>query len=119
MVSLWKTPGLGALIFSVWRADARRKLELASPWMTSEDRLLEVGSGPGSVLFEFRKAGLQVDGIDVTDTSFADSLRAELYDGRRMPFANNSYDTEGGVVAPGDTILEIVPSGDSIVASVQ
>ncbi|MEM7637481.1 MAG: HlyD family type I secretion periplasmic adaptor subunit [Pseudomonadota bacterium] len=32
---------------------------------------------------------------------------------------NLSSNTKGGVVAPGDTILEIVPSGDSIVASVQ
>jgi HlyD family type I secretion membrane fusion protein len=32
---------------------------------------------------------------------------------------NLSASTKGGVVAPGDTILEIVPSGDSIIASVQ
>ena len=32
---------------------------------------------------------------------------------------NLSSNTKGGVVAPGDTILEIVPNGDSIVASVQ
>lgn len=32
---------------------------------------------------------------------------------------NLSSNTKGGVVAPGDTILEIVPSGDSIIASVQ
>lgn len=109
MVSLWKTPGLGSLIFSIWRADARRKLELASPWMSSEDRLLEVGSGPGSVLFEFRKAGLQVDGIDVADTSFSDSLRAELYDGLRMPFANNAYDTALLL-----TVLHHTPEPDGI-----
>lgn len=32
---------------------------------------------------------------------------------------NLSSNTKGGVVAPGDTVLEIVPNGDSIVASVQ
>ena len=32
---------------------------------------------------------------------------------------NLAASTKGGVVAPGDTILEIVPSGDSIIASVQ
>ena len=32
---------------------------------------------------------------------------------------NLSSNTKGGVVAPGDTILEIVPDGDSIIASVQ
>lgn len=92
MLSLWKTPILGRLIFSVWRADARRKLELASPWISKEDRLLEVGSGPGSVLFEFRNAGFQIDAIDVTDTSYAASLSPELYDGEHMPYPNDAYD---------------------------
>lgn len=32
---------------------------------------------------------------------------------------NLSSNTKGGVVTPGDTILEIVPTGDSIIASVQ
>ena len=93
MLSLWKTPILGPLIFSVWRADARRKLELASPWVSPQDRLLEVGSGPGSVLIEFRRAGFQIDAIDVTDTSYSASLSPELYDGENMPYPSDAYDT--------------------------
>ena len=93
MLSLWKTPVLGPLIFSIWRADARRKLELASPWVSPQDRLLEVGSGPGSVLFEFRRAGFQIDAIDVTDTSYSASLRPDLYDGEQMPYLKDDYDT--------------------------
>ena len=84
---------MGPLVFSVWRADARRKLALASPWISREDHLLEVGSGPGSVLCEFREAGFQIDAVDVTDTSFSASLRPTLYNGRDMPYANNTYDT--------------------------
>ena len=93
MLSLWKTPLIGSLVFSVWRADARRKLALASPWLSEQDQLLEVGSGPGSVLFEFREAGFQVDAIDVTDTSFSKTLAPTLYDGKRMPFEAETYDT--------------------------
>lgn len=109
MLSLWNTPGLGPLIFSVWRADARRKLALASPWVSAEDRLLEVGSGPGSVLFEFRKAGLHVDAIDVTDTSYSASLTPTLYDGRHMPYSNDAYDT--AVLL---TVLHHTPEPDEI-----
>lgn len=93
MSSLWKTPFLGSLVFSVWRADARRKLALASPWMSHKDRLLEVGSGPGSVIFEFRRAGFQVDALDVSDTSYSVALAPTLYDGRHMPYANEAFDT--------------------------
>ena len=92
MLSLWKTPGLGPLIFSIWRADARRKLALASPWLSLEDRLLEIGSGPGSVIIEFRKAGFQIDAIDVTDTSYCAALKPTLYDGQNMPYSADAYD---------------------------
>ena len=93
MSSMWKTPLLGSLVFSIWRADARRKLALAKPWISRERRLLEVGSGPGSVLVEFRKAGFQIDAVDVTDTSYSPALAPTLYDGQRMPYANDAYDT--------------------------
>lgn len=109
MLSLWKTPILGPLIFSVWRADARRKLELASPWVSPQDRLLEVGSGPGSVLFEFRRAGFQIDAIDVTDTSYSASLSPELYDGEHMPYPSYAYDTALLL-----TVLHHTPEPDNI-----
>ena len=109
MLSLWKTPVLGPLIFSIWRADARRKLALASPWISQEDRLLEVGSGPGSVLFEFRKAGFQIDAVDVTDTSYSASLRPTLYDGRHMPYPKDGYDTALLL-----TVLHHTPETDEI-----
>ena len=109
MLSLWKTPVLGSLIFSIWRADARRKLELASPWVSPQDKLLEVGSGPGSVLFEFRRAGFQIDAIDVTDTSYSASLRPELYDGEHMPYIEDAYDTALLL-----TVLHHTPQPDDI-----
>ena len=109
MLSLWKTPVLGSLIFSIWRADARRKLALASPWVSQADRLLEVGSGPGSVLFEFRKAGFQIDAVDVTDTSYSASLRPTLYDGWDMPYPNDAYDTALLL-----TVLHHTPEPDEI-----
>ena len=93
MRSFWKIPLLGPAVFSVWRADARRKLDLVRPWLTLDDRILEVGSGPGSVLAEFRDAGFAVDGLDVADSSFNDDLRPKLYPGDVMPFADGAYDT--------------------------
>ncbi|MEM6533991.1 MAG: class I SAM-dependent methyltransferase [Pseudomonadota bacterium] len=109
MSSLWRTPVLGALVFSVWRADARRKLELVSPWLTAGDRILEIGSGPGSVLYEFRRAGFQVDALDVADSSFSAALKPALYDGEVMPFQDGAYDTALLL-----TVLHHVPDPDMI-----
>ncbi|MEO1321944.1 MAG: class I SAM-dependent methyltransferase [Pseudomonadota bacterium] len=93
MPSLWNTPLLGPLVFSVWCADARRKLDLIAPWLSEQDRLLEIGSGPGSVLREFRKAGYSIDALDVADSSYDETLKPHLYDGSQMPFADGAYDT--------------------------
>jgi len=93
MRALWKTPLLGPMVFAVWRADARRKLRLVSPWLSERDQLLEIGSGPGSVLAEFRRAGFAIDALDVSDSSYTTSLRPILYDGERMPFDTGAYET--------------------------
>ena len=109
MPSLWNTPLLGPLVFSVWRADARRKLELVRPWLSPGDRLLEIGSGPGSVLHEFRRAGLAVDALDVADSSFSAALKPALYDGQTMPYEDGAYDTALLL-----TVLHHVPDPDLI-----
>lgn len=93
MPNLWKTPILGQAVFQIWRADARRKLELVRPWLKPTDRILEIGSGPGSVLYEFQRAGFQVDGLDISDNSFRETLRPIIYDGVQMPIESNAYDT--------------------------
>ena len=68
-----------------------------------------MGAGPGSVLFEFRRAGFQIDAIDVTDTSYSASLRPELYDGEHMPYIEDAYDTALLL-----TVLHHTPQPDDI-----
>lgn len=91
MSSFWNTPFFGPLVFSIWCADARRKLDLIAPWLSPQHRLLEIGSGPGSVLREFRKAGYTIDALDVADSSYDATLKPNLYDGVRMPFEDGAY----------------------------
>ena len=109
MASFWKTPLLGPAVFSIWRADARRKLRLARPWLSGDGTLLEIGSGPGSVLLEFRRAGLSIDGLDIADSSFREDLRPAVYDGTRMPYDDGAYDTALLL-----TVLHHTPDPDAI-----
>ena len=92
MRAFWKTPILGPVVFGVWRADARRKLRLVAPWIELTDQLLEIGSGPGSVLQEFRAANYQIDALDVADSSYSDALKPILYNGQSMPFRDHQYE---------------------------
>lgn len=109
MPSLWRTPLLGPAVFAIWRADARRKLDLIRPWLPEDQTLLEIGSGPGSVLAEFRAAGYPIDGLDITDSSYDTTLKASLYDGETMPFDDRAYDTALLL-----TVLHHTPDPDAI-----
>ena len=93
MTSFWRLPLLGPMVFSIWRADARRKLSLVENWLSKTDKILEIGSGPGSVLMEFRRAGYSVDGLDISDGSYSDELKPLIYDGARMPYGDDKFDT--------------------------
>ncbi len=93
MQLFWKTPLLGAAIFAVWKMDAQRKYRLTKNWIEGGDRLLEIGSGPGSVVQVFREHGLDVTALDIADNSITDDLKPTVYDGDIMPFADQSFDT--------------------------
>ena len=111
MPSLWKTPLIGPAVFSIWRADARRKLALVRDWLKVSDQIIEIGSGPGSVLMEFRRAGFSVDGLDIKDGSFSADLKPTLYDGTRMPYDDKIYDTALLL-----TVLHHTPDPDAILS---
>ncbi|WP_229954159.1 class I SAM-dependent methyltransferase [Parasphingorhabdus litoris] len=72
--------------------DAQRKYRLTKDWIERGDRLLEVGSGPGSVVKVFRKQGLDVTALDIADNSITDDLEPIIYDGDVMPFEDRSFD---------------------------
>ncbi|MEL6186640.1 MAG: methyltransferase domain-containing protein [Myxococcota bacterium] len=87
----WRTPVLGAAVFRVWQADALRKLDWMSEFLPSSGPLLEVGSGPGSLLRALRSAGYSTVGLDVRDDAFEEALRPILYDGGPFPFEDDHF----------------------------
>jgi len=111
MTRLWKIPVLGRFVFACWQIDARRKLRWIEPGLGQNVQIVEIGSGPGSLLHVMRTAGYRVDGLDIRDNSFRPTLRPILYNGDIMPFKNKAYDT---ALLP--TILHHTPEPDLILA---
>lgn len=109
MRALWRFPLLGPAVFGVWTLDARRKFAWTRDWLPTDAPLLEVGSGPGSVLSVFRDASLDVTGLDIRDTSYRAALRPTLYDGKAMPFADGTF---GAALLL--TMLHHTPNPDAI-----
>ena len=107
---LWKFPVFGPLIFAAWKIDAKRKLVWMQDWLGSSDKMIEIGSGPGSVLDVMRGENYDVEGLDIKDSSFRKDLEPHLYDGKVMPFKSQSYD-----IALLPTILHHTPEPDDII----
>ncbi|MEL6506332.1 MAG: methyltransferase domain-containing protein [Pseudomonadota bacterium] len=93
MRGLWRTPLAGPLAFQAWCLDARRKYRWVASWLPAAGPVVEIGSGPGSVLKEFRQCGHDITGLDITDSSYEPSLAPVLYDGGAFPFTDDWFHT--------------------------
>ena len=78
--------------FPLWLWDAQRKLRRFGQFLNAGDRILDIGSGSGSVTFLLRQRAIHTTPLDVEDRSFADHLSPTLYEGRRIPFAVDDFD---------------------------
>lgn len=57
-----------------------------------QSRVLEIGSGPGSLHEALRAAGHEVTAVDIEDSAFGPQLAPQLFDGKTLPFSSNSFD---------------------------
>jgi SAM-dependent methyltransferase len=88
----WHTPVIGPIAVALWRMDARRKVAWMSPGLRPGARLLEIGSGPGSLYEALRERGHDVIAVDIDDSSFDERLRPLIFDGETLPFKLNAFD---------------------------
>ncbi|UTW56210.1 class I SAM-dependent methyltransferase [Kordiimonas sp. SCSIO 12610] len=93
MQIFWKIPIISKLVYRVWRLDAARKINWIAPHIKVGETLLEVGSGPGSVVELLRERGHNVTALDVQNSAFSEALAPIVYDGTRMPFQEGKFDT--------------------------
>lgn len=87
----WTTPLLGPAAIALWRMDARRKVAWIGESLNGAGAVLEIGSGPGSLLEALRAAGRNAVAIDVDDSAYDASLRPMIFDGVTIPFANGAF----------------------------
>ena len=81
------------LILAGWHWDARQKFIRIKPALGTQDRVLDIGSGYGTVTQEMRGQGFQTTPVDVRDQAIHPELQPVLADGAQLPFANQEFDT--------------------------
>lgn len=78
-------------------------------------RVLDIGCGVGQVVDRLTKAGFEAHGVDVSEPNIAKarqhSDRCQLYDGRRLPFADGHFASVGAL-----NVLEHVDEPEAFIA---
>ncbi len=84
---------LSEQIFKIWLWDAKYKIERISEYLSPKDRILDIGTGPGSVCLLMNGDGYNVTPIDVIDQTLSPEIVPEIYDGKNLPYKNASFDS--------------------------
>jgi ubiquinone/menaquinone biosynthesis C-methylase UbiE len=84
---------LKELVFKVWLWDAKFKIERIQEYLSPKDRILDIGTGPGSVCLLMNGESYNVTPVDVIDQTLSPEIDPEIYNGKKLPYENSSFDT--------------------------
>lgn len=62
------------------------------PYIRAGDRILDIGSGSGHIARHLKEKGYAVTSLDVADKCAFEDGHPVLYDGKIIPFADDSFD---------------------------
>jgi ubiquinone/menaquinone biosynthesis C-methylase UbiE len=84
---------LRKFIFNIWVLDAKHKILWIRDYLNHKENILDFGAGSCSVCRLLRKKGFKIVPLDIHNLSLADEIKPYLYDGEKIPFKDNSFDT--------------------------
>ncbi len=84
---------LKELLFKVWLWDAKFKIERISEDLSLKDKILDIGTGPGSVCLLMQREGYNLTPVDVIDQTLSSEVEPNIYSGKKLPYKNSSFDT--------------------------
>ncbi len=61
--------------------------------VSKEENILDIGCGSCNIAYLLKKEGYNVIPVDVADMSFFPEVKPIVYDGRKLPFADDAFDT--------------------------
>lgn len=85
----------GAEIIKQFNLAAKRDRQMAKlvlPYLSLGDSVLDIGCGLGRVTKIIKNKGYKITPLDVRDLSIVDDVKPILYDGKKLPFTDNSFD---------------------------
>jgi ubiquinone/menaquinone biosynthesis C-methylase UbiE len=80
------------LILPLWQWDTYQKFQRLKPFLNHQDSILELGCGLGTVTHYFQQQGFKMIPVDIKNCSVFSQVKPILYDGKNLPFKDNSFD---------------------------
>ncbi len=85
------------MINNFFRKILRKRSEIVvsrvKPYIKNSKKLIDIGSGTGDVAYLLKKQGMNITPVDVSDFHGPRLVQPVIYDGKRLPFPNQSFDT--------------------------
>lgn len=81
------------LVYQILKARAKDLANMVSPYLNKGELVLDIGPASCTVTETLIKHGLKVFPLDVENYSIVDAVLPTIYDGHRMPFKDNQFDT--------------------------
>lgn len=89
---LQKTNFLKELVYRVSFSRAKKIIRQIGPDLKKGNKILDIGSGTCAVCEILQSKGYETTPLDVADLSFNKNIKPILYDGEKIPFADNKFD---------------------------
>ena len=80
-------------IFKIWLWDAKFKIKRIREHISQTDRILDIGTGPGSVCLLLNREGYKLTPLDVIDQTLTSEIEPEIYNGKKLHYKDSSFDT--------------------------
>lgn len=81
------------IVYRILKSRARDLTKMVLPYLSKGEFILDIGPASCTVTEALIDQGLHVFPLDVENYSIVDAVLPTLYDGYRMPFKDNQFDT--------------------------
>ncbi len=89
---LREVPVLNKIIYGLGVIRAGGLYEKINKLLNKKDEILDIGAGPCNLIEILRNKGYTVTGIDVQNISFVKGINPIIFDGKIIPFPDDSFD---------------------------
>lgn len=73
-----------------WRV--QEKINDLKETIDKKEKIIDIGSGNCIVAANLKESKYEIDAVDINNNSLTDKIKPILYDGKKLPFKDNSFD---------------------------